>query len=324
MPDIYWGPLLIALVCFLALWPISLRLHDVSIVDFVWAPGFAIQLALAIWLFGALGDRGILIAILIAAWVLRLSFTLIRRRLREGREDARYTDIRQSWGPAFWWKSIFIVFGLQAIIQWAIAVGAIAGAVATGQSIGFLAFAGAAIALAGIVIETVADRQLDHFKRDNGPGSLLTTGLRKYIRYPNYAGDIAFWAGIGLIGLDGGAWLALISPVLIAVFAGQGFGGADPGRAYGRDAGDICQLSTCNTCFSAQTGDAARPPCRRYRVRGLTTAEALANLWRKAGGPPQHACEGGPQTPSRCSGFPRSNSVRPGAGLRSCARSRHC
>lgn len=217
MPDIYWGPLLAALACFLALWPISVRLHDVSIVDFVWAPGFAVQLSLAIWLFDRIGARGVLIALLVAIWVLRLSFTLIRRRLREGHEDPRYSDIRQSWGPAFWWKSIFIVFGLQAIIQWAIAVGAIAGAVAPDQSIGVLAIAGATIALAGIAIETIADWQLDRFRRGNAPGSLMTNGLRYYIRHPNYAGDIAFWAGIGLIGLDGGAWLALVSPVLIAI-----------------------------------------------------------------------------------------------------------
>ena len=72
MPDIYWAPLLVSLVCFLLLWPISLRLHDVSIVDFVWAPGFAIHLAVAAWLFGALGDRGVLIAVLVSVWVLRL------------------------------------------------------------------------------------------------------------------------------------------------------------------------------------------------------------------------------------------------------------
>ena len=217
MPDIYWVPLLVSLACFLLLWPISIWLHDVSIVDFVWAPGFAIQLLVAIWLSGTLGDRGVLVAALIAVWVLRLSFTLIRRRLREGHEDPRYTDIRQSWGPAFWWKSVFIVFGLQAIIQWAIATGAIAGAVASSQTIGILAIVGGVIAMVGLAIETIADWQLDRFKRENVAGALMTTGMRRYIRHPNYFGDIAFWAGIGLIGLEGGAWLSLISPLLIAV-----------------------------------------------------------------------------------------------------------
>ena len=58
MPDIYWVPLLVALICFLLLWPISLLKRDVSIVDFVWGPGFALQLGVGnLQHLAAIGDR---------------------------------------------------------------------------------------------------------------------------------------------------------------------------------------------------------------------------------------------------------------------------
>ncbi len=218
MPDIYWIPLLVALGAFALLWPLSVRLRDASIVDYVWAPGFLAQLGIAVFLLDGVGTRAWMLLALIAPWSLRLTFTLARRRLREGHEDPRYTSMRNSWGLSFWWKSYFIVFTLQPGLQWVIVSGAIAGAASAGQTLGLLAWVGAAIAIAGFAIESVADAQLDRFKRQNEPGALMTWGLRKYVRHPNYAGEILFWCGIALIGLQGGAWWALISPIVIGFF----------------------------------------------------------------------------------------------------------
>ena len=208
MPDHFWIPLFAALLAFVALWPISLRVRDASIVDFAWAPGFLGQLGIAIVLIPEAGARTWLVLALVAAWSARLTVTLTARRLREGHEDPRYTAIRESWGHAFWWKSLFIVFILQAVLQWLIVSGAIAGAMAPVQGLGAVAALGAAVALAGLALETVADRQLDRFKRRHGSGALMTVRLRRHVRHPNYTGEILFWLGIALIGLDGGAWLA--------------------------------------------------------------------------------------------------------------------
>ena len=81
------------------------------------------------------GARTWLVLALVAAWSVRLTVTLTARRLREGHEDPRYTAIRESWGHAFWWKSLFIVFILQAVLQWLIVSGAIAGAAASLQEL---------------------------------------------------------------------------------------------------------------------------------------------------------------------------------------------
>lgn len=211
-------PLAVALVGFAALWPLSVWRKDASLVDFAWAPGFAVQALIAALVLIETHTRAGLILLLVFAWSGRLGFVLIRRRLREGLEDARYTAIRDSWGPSFWWKSLFLVFILQAILQWLISLGPIAGILSADTPLGVLAGVGVLIAIAGFVLETLADQELDQFKKSAAHHSLLTSGLRSRMRHPNYTGEIAFWTGIALICLEAGAWGGLISPILITFF----------------------------------------------------------------------------------------------------------
>ncbi|MEM1299757.1 MAG: DUF1295 domain-containing protein [Pseudomonadota bacterium] len=211
-------PLLVALIGFSLIWPISLKRQDVSLVDVAWGPGFAVQVVVAAYGAGAFSDRAKLLIALVCIWSLRLGYVLVRRRLREGHEDGRYTIIRRSWGPSFWWKSFFIVFVLQAFLQWLIAIGPIAGVVASNQVVGWLSLVGCLFALSGLSIETRADYELDQFKRSAPSGSLMKTGLRAHVRHPNYLGEMVFWVGIAMICVEGGAWVGLASPILIVVF----------------------------------------------------------------------------------------------------------
>ncbi len=119
-------------------------------------------------------------------------------------------------GAAFRWKSLFIVFLLQAFLQWIIALAPIAGALAPAAPLGALGLAGAALALAGLALETRADWELDRFKRAAPPGALLTTGLRAHVRHPNYLGEMGVWWGIWLIAAEAGAWWSVISPLLLS------------------------------------------------------------------------------------------------------------
>lgn len=60
---------------------------------------------------------------------------------------------------------------------------------------------GASIAFIGLVIETLADIQKDKAKKIN-PHTFVSTGLYKYVRCPNYLGEIIFWTGIFISGVD--------------------------------------------------------------------------------------------------------------------------
>ncbi|MEM6439313.1 MAG: DUF1295 domain-containing protein [Pseudomonadota bacterium] len=208
---------LAALVFVAVLWPLSVRRADASVVDFWWGPGMAFM-ALAVWaLTGApTGAHSLAATGIVTAWGLRLGATLTARRLREAHEDPRYTELRKTWDPGFWWKSLFVVFALQAVLQGLVVVGALFAITGPETEPGVLGALGAAMAVSGLLLEATADRQLDRFKASAAPDALCRDGLRAYVRFPHYSGEIAMWAGVALIALEAGVWWAPASAALIA------------------------------------------------------------------------------------------------------------
>lgn len=59
---------------------------------------------------------------------------------------------------------------------------------------------GLAIALFGLVLEALADRQKSQFKKEQ-PGAFCDRGLYRWVRCPNYLGEMIFWAGNWIVGL---------------------------------------------------------------------------------------------------------------------------
>ena len=75
------------------------------------------------------GARGWIVVALVAIWALRLSGYLAARNWGAP-EDHRYREIRARNEPGFAWKSLYLVFGLQAVLAWLIAA-PLAGAIAS-------------------------------------------------------------------------------------------------------------------------------------------------------------------------------------------------
>jgi steroid 5-alpha reductase family enzyme len=68
----------------------------------------------------------------------------------------------------------------------------------------------------GFFFEAVGDWQLARFKVDPANrGRLLTTGVWRYTRHPNYFGDSAQWWGYYLLALAAGGWWTAFSPLLM-------------------------------------------------------------------------------------------------------------
>jgi steroid 5-alpha reductase family enzyme len=200
-----------------ALWAVSLRLRDVSIVDVFWGPGFAAVAWTAVAVAGPT-PRGLLAAALTSAWGLRLGLHLGRRRRGQG-EDRRYAAMRAARGPRFAAESLVTVFLLQAALLWVVSLPlqAAAGGGA-GRPLGLLDAAGALISLAGLAIEATADAQLARFLADPASrGRVMDQGLWRWSRHPNYFGDFVVWWGLGLLGVATGAAWTLVGPALMSV-----------------------------------------------------------------------------------------------------------
>lgn len=199
------------------LWLLSLLLRNASIVDIFWGIGFVI----VAWLAFMLAPQGYLprrqlVAVLVTIWGLRLAMYIGMRNVGQP-EDFRYAKWREENGANWWWVSFFKVFLLQGVLMWIISTPIVAA-----QTSGFpailtpLDIIGASLWALGMLFETVGDLQLMHFKAaPSNKGKLLTTGLWKYTRHPNYFGESVLWWGYYAIALVAGSWWTVFSPILM-------------------------------------------------------------------------------------------------------------
>ncbi len=201
-------------------WLLSLVRRDVSLVDIFWGLGFVVLA----WLYRALGDadapRSWLAPVLATVWGLRLSAHLLWRGRGRG-EDPRYAAMRRRWGPRFPLLSLAIVFWLQGVLLWIVALPLLQVQTASpaGGGWSWLDGLGTALFVAGFAFEVVGDLQLARFRADPAnAGRVLDRGLWRYTRHPNYFGDAALWWGLGCLAVaaPGGAW-ALAGPALLTV-----------------------------------------------------------------------------------------------------------
>ena len=203
--------------CMLALWVISLRLRDASIVDVFWGLGFVLTAWITLATSSGASPRARLAASLTTLWGLRLAAYLAWRNLGKG-EDARYAAMRQRHGDAWPLRSLFVVFGLQGALLWIISLPVqVAIRAAAPVALHALDVAGAALVLAGVLVEGAGDLQLARWKRDPANrGRVMDRGLWRYTRHPNYFGDFLVWWGLFAIAATTGAWWTAVSPALMS------------------------------------------------------------------------------------------------------------
>jgi steroid 5-alpha reductase family enzyme len=160
----------------------------------------------------------LILSLMVLLWGMRLSFYIYLRNAGKP-EDFRYANWRKEWGPRQPWIAFYKVFMLQGAIMWVVATPVILAFAKHSQYPGPLAFAGLAVFLIGLGFEGSADRQLKRFKSNpENKGKIITTGLWKYSRHPNYFGEAMLWWGIGLYSFAvSGYWYCFISPIVISL-----------------------------------------------------------------------------------------------------------
>jgi len=199
----------------LAGWLFSLATKKVSHVDILWSLFFVIGgYAVALLLFNN-SLRISLVLGLLTFWALRLSVHIAWRGW--GHEDHRYQTIRENNEPFFWAKSIYIVFGLQALLAWIVSM-SIYGAIDGDEPFSALDYLATLLVLFGLYWEVLGDWQLSRFKANPAnAGKVMDTGLWRYTRHPNYFGECCVWWGFYLFALSAGAWWAILSPILMTI-----------------------------------------------------------------------------------------------------------
>ena len=214
-------------------WITSLLTNETSWIDRLWS----IVPVVYVWIFagaallaGLDATRLLVMAVLVTAWGVRLTFNFARKGGYTGMEDYRWAILR---GRMTRWQ--FQVFNLLFIVLFQSALLVLISLPAyiawqhptpfTGWDAAF-----ALLFAAFLVGETVADQQQWNFHRAKkaAGGTLepgfVTTGLFAYSRHPNFFFEQAQWwafYALGAVALvaDGGGWLnwTIAGPALLTV-----------------------------------------------------------------------------------------------------------
>jgi steroid 5-alpha reductase family enzyme len=191
-------------------------LKDNGIVDIGWGIGFIVLSTVLAFTGIEITQRQFLLFILIFLWGFRLSFHIFLRNNGKP-EDFRYANWRKEWGKFVVIRAFLQVFMLQGFFLFIIALPIIITKLSFPERLGIIEIVGAAIWLFGFYFEAVGDYQLLKFKKDaENKGQIITTGLWKYTRHPNYFGECVMWWGIFIVSIPSGyIWVSMISPIVL-------------------------------------------------------------------------------------------------------------
>lgn len=195
-----------------------------AVADVAWGPGLA-----AVALLGLLAGNGgvarrVAAAVLVTVWGFRLGSHVWRRLRTHSGDDPRYERMAEGRSTT---DMSLRVFGLQGIIQWIVSLPLQVIAVSADPEgwlwgIGIL---GIALAATGLLVESLADRQLERYKASDPRPQILDTGLWAWSRHPNYFGDACVWVGVYLLAVS--VWpgpLTFASPVVMVYLLVWGSG----------------------------------------------------------------------------------------------------
>ena len=218
----------------------TLEVYDISLVYYLWAWIFAIQIIVFIPSFifrtehyydltGGItyistvvialilknSYQGIdLISLLLGSmviiWATRLSSFLFLRVKKSG-EDVRFKKIKHSFS---WFLMTFMLQGMWVFMCIFPALIVIS---SFNSEINNYAIVGTVVWLFGFLFEIVADNQKSNFNKIN-KGKFISTGLWSMTRHPNYFGEFILWLGVTIASLgyiDHYKYIVLLTPIFV-------------------------------------------------------------------------------------------------------------
>ena len=203
--------LALILLGYMTLWfVVSILKKRNDVADVAWGFGFVLLAWVGLIVSHTVHIRGIVVALLVSIWGLRLAWHIARRH-RGKPEDYRYAKWRTEWGQWFLLRSYGQVYFLQGFLLFLVATPVLFIMWNGGQSflfgneypLGWMDLVGLAVWLVGFYFEVVGDAELTRFIKDPAnQGHLMQSGLWRYTRHPNYFGEVTLWWGISIMALS--------------------------------------------------------------------------------------------------------------------------
>ncbi|WP_075289458.1 DUF1295 domain-containing protein [Pararhizobium arenae] len=185
-------------------------------IDTIWSLAVGVGgLVAALWAEGDAG-RQMTAMIVIAAWALRLGGHIGLRTKGSG-EDPRYEKLMAEWGDQGPWR-LFVFLQVQALAAFILVLAVYLAAVNPAGFPRLLDIAAIAVAVAGLLGESISDAQLARFRKTpQAKTDVCETGFWRYSRHPNYFFEWLFWCAWPLLALNASpwSWLSLAAPLLM-------------------------------------------------------------------------------------------------------------
>jgi len=201
--------------------PVAFALRTERFYDLAGSVTYLLVLVSAFARAEAVSVRALVLSLCVAVWAVRLGLFLARRVHKAGR-DRRFDTIKRSFSRfAFAWTAQGLWVFLTPLPVWLVILRPTDG-------LGLLDGVGLAIWLLGFGLEVVADAQKSAFRADpDNRDRFIDRGLWAWSRHPNYLGEILLWCGVFVVAsaqLVGLEWLAILSPIFVAVLLVRGSG----------------------------------------------------------------------------------------------------
>ena len=196
---------------------LSQRMGNMAIVDVAWGSGFPLIVLFNLILADQMTTRQLIVTALVVVWGARLAIHLYARNWGKP-EDFRYRQMRERWGQKAASRSFWFVFMLQGFLMLLVGYPLIMVHAVRGPALTVLDYVGVAVWAAAFLCEIVADAQLRRFVRfeKKSPDDVMTKGLWRFSRHPNYFGEVVLWWGFFLLLLSiPHGWMAVGGPLVL-------------------------------------------------------------------------------------------------------------
>lgn len=217
---------------FLILFLVALVISAIGFKKFVWfislGYGFAIAgigAALLILFHGSLTPVTVILSILLMVYGCRLGgYLLIRERKSASYQNTMKNDIKDGSGMNFFLK---ILVWVSCALLYVCEASPVLFRLQNEAPTDAVSIVGTAIMALGILLESASDLTKNKYKKEH-PKRFCDVGLFKFVRCPNYLGEVLIWTGVfvsGTTALQGvWQWIAAVGSWVCIVYIM--FGGA--------------------------------------------------------------------------------------------------
>ncbi|MCV7382896.1 DUF1295 domain-containing protein [Mycolicibacter longobardus] len=168
--------------------------------------------------------RCVLVAVVVGLWAVRLTANWAWGFPGLHHEDWRYQTLRQRAGRGEFAADLVGIHLIPTLQVFAGMVPVYVAVTRPERGLVWLSVVAFVIGIAAVLLELVADTQLQRFVRDQPPGTAMDRGVWGWSRHPNYFGELSFWFACALFGVAAAPaqawWMFFGVLTMLAMFLG--------------------------------------------------------------------------------------------------------